>query len=131
MPDNAEPVGDNTKLEDITKMAIDIKLFDFRISRSMGRHGAIGSFVGIVRFVKAPSFCIDLKLLNDPVSILRIIFGNECFNTGRIKDGHICFCRIDCLADRFCNINKVIEYKLQVIPKVLFEASDFRSIRDF
>ena len=26
-----------------------------------------------------------LKLLDDPVRILRIIFGNKCFNTGRIK----------------------------------------------
>lgn len=29
------------------------------------------------------------------------------------------------------NIDKVIKYKLQVIPKVLFEMGDFRSIRDF
>lgn len=35
------------------------------------------------------SFCICLKLLNDSVSILGIIFGNKCFDAGRIKDGYI------------------------------------------
>ena len=84
-----------------------------------------------LRFIKALNFCICFKLFNDSVSVLRIVLGNECFNAGRIKDGHICFCRVNRLADRLGNINKVIEYKLQVIQKVLFEAGDFRSIRDF
>lgn len=35
MANNSKPVGDNAKLEDITKMSIDVKLFDFRISRSL------------------------------------------------------------------------------------------------
>ena len=78
----------------------------------MGRHGAIGSLVGIIRFIKAMSLRMRLKLLDDPVRILRIIFGNKCFNTGRIKDGHICFRRVNCPADRFGNINKLIEYEL-------------------
>ncbi len=56
-----------------------------------------------------------LELFNDSVCILRIIFGNESFNTGRIKDGHISFSRINSLADRFSNINKVIENELQII----------------
>ena len=93
-------------------MPIDIKLLDLRISRSMGRHGAIGSLVGIIRFIKTLSFRICFKLFDDPVSILRIILGNECFNTGRIKDSHIRFCRINGLADGFGNINEVIEYEL-------------------
>ena len=131
MTDDAQPVCDNAKLEDIAKMSIDIKLLDLRISRSMGRHGAIGSFVGIIRFIKTLGFRICFKLFDDPVSILRIILGNECFNTGRIKDGHIRFCRVDRLADRLGNINKAIEYNLQVILKILFEAGDFGSIRDF
>ena len=53
--------------------------------------------------------------LDYPVSILGIIFSNKCFNTGRIKDGHIRFCRVDRLTDRLGNINKVIENKLEVI----------------
>ena len=36
----------------------------------MGRHGAIGSLVGIIRFIKAMSFRMRLKLLDDPVRIL-------------------------------------------------------------
>ena len=33
MSDNAQPVGDNAKFEDIAKMPIDIGLFNLRISR--------------------------------------------------------------------------------------------------
>ena len=97
----------------------------------MGRHGTVGSLIRIVGLIKAMSFCIHLKLLDDSVGVLWIIFGNECFDSRRIKDGHISFCGINSLADGFCNINKVIEYELQIVRKVLFEASDFGSIRDF
>ena len=75
----------------------------------------LGSFIRIIRFIKALSFRVCLKLLDYPVSILGIIFSNKCFNTGRIKDGHIRFCRVDRLTDRLGNINKVIENKLEVI----------------
>ena len=36
MTDDTETVGDNTKLEDIAKMSIDIQLLDLRICRSIG-----------------------------------------------------------------------------------------------
>ena len=79
----------------------------------MGRHGAIGSLVGIIRFIKAMSFRMRLKLLDDPVRILPDYFSvTNASNTGRIKDGHICFRRVNCLADRFGNINKLIKYEL-------------------
>ena len=39
MADDAQPVSDNAKLEDIAEMTIDIELFNLRISRGMGRHG--------------------------------------------------------------------------------------------
>lgn len=58
---------------------------------------------------------IDIELLDYPVSILGIIFSNKCFNAGRIKDGHICFRRVNRLTDRLYNINKVIENELQII----------------
>lgn len=112
MADDAQPIGDNAKLEDIAKMSIDIQLLDFRIGRSMGRHGSVGSLIRIVGFIKTLCFRICLKLPNDPIGIFRIIFSNECFDTGRIKDGHIRFCRINGLADGLCNINKLIEYEL-------------------
>lgn len=115
MTDDTETVGDNAKLEDIAKMSIDIQLLDFRICRSMGRHRTVGSLIRIVGLIKARGFRIRFKLLDDSVSVLWIIFGNECFDSRRIKDGHIRFCGIDGLADGFCNINKVIEYELQII----------------
>ena len=51
-------------------------------------------------------------------------------HTGRIEDGHVGLRRINSLTNGFGNINKFIEYKLQIIPKVLFKASDFGGIRD-
>lgn len=72
-------------------------------------------FVVIIRFIKTVSFSVCLDLFDDSVCIFQIIFSNESFNTGRIKDGHIRFGRISILADRFSNINKVIENELQVI----------------
>lgn len=73
MADDAQSVGDNAELEDIAKMPIDIELLNLRISRSMRRHGTIGSFIRIIRFIKALSFRVCLKLLDYPVSILGII----------------------------------------------------------
>ena len=105
MADDAQSVGDNAELEDIAKMPIDIELLNLRISRSMRRHGTIGSFIRIIGFIKALSFRVCLKLFDDPVSILGIIFGNKCFYAGRIKDGHIRFCRVNRLTDRLGNIN--------------------------
>ena len=110
--DDTQPIGDNAELEDITEMPIDIKLLNLGISRSMGRHGAIGSLIRIIRFIKAASFCVCFKLLDDPVSILWIIFGNKCFNARRSKDGHIRFYRVNRLAYWLGNINKVIENEL-------------------
>ncbi len=81
----------------------------------MGRHGSVGSLIRIVGFIKSLGFRICLKLSNDSMGIFRIIFGNECFNSGRIEDGHICFCGINGLADGFCKINKLIKYELEII----------------
>lgn len=36
--DNAQPVCDNAEFISITKMPVNVELFNFRISRSIGRH---------------------------------------------------------------------------------------------
>ena len=69
MADDAEAIGNDAELEDIAKMSIDIQLLDFRIGRSMGRHGSVGSLIRIVGFIKALCFRICLKLPNDPMVI--------------------------------------------------------------
>ena len=112
---DAQSVGNNAELEDIAKIPIDIELLNLRVSRSMRRHGTISNFIRIIEFIKALSFRVCLKLLDDPVSIFGIIFGNKCFDAGRIKDGHIRFCGVNRLTDRLGNINKVIDNKLEVI----------------
>src|SRR5699024_3432394 len=115
MADNDQPIGDNAKLEDVAKMSIDIQLLEFRIRRSMGRHGTVGGLIRVVGLIKAMCFRKGFQLTDDPIGIFGIVFGDKSFNTGRIKDGHICFCRVDCLTNRFGNVNKVIKYELQVI----------------
>ena len=79
MADDAKAIGNDAELEDVAKMSIDIQLLDFRIRRSVGGHGSVGSLIRIVGFIKSLSFRICLKLPNDPMGIFRIIFGNECF----------------------------------------------------
>ena len=76
-------------------------------------------------------FCIGFELFDDAVGILGIVFRNPGFDTGRIKNSHICFCRIDFLADGFGNVNKLIENKLDIIGEILLKASDLRSVWNF
>ena len=71
MADDAQSVSDNAELEDIAKMPIDIELLNLRISRSMRRHGTIGSFIRIIGFIKAvdkvvPGFAGKETLLYSP-----------------------------------------------------------------
>lgn len=74
---------------------------------------------------------ISFELFDNAVCVFGIIFSNESLNTGRIKNSHISFGRINRLADGFGNINKAIENDPEVINKILFEAGDFGSVRDF
>ena len=53
--------------------------------------------------------------LDYPVSILGIIFGNKCFYAGRIKDGHIRFCRVDRLTIGSVTSTRLSKNKLEVI----------------
>lgn len=131
MPDNAQAIGDDTEFENITEMAVDIKMLDLRIGGGMRRHGVIGCRIRIVVLVKAHRFRICFPLFNDPVCVFGIVFSCEGFNTGRIKDRHICFDEIDCLTDWLCKVNKVVKDHLQIIREVLFESGNLGGIRDF
>lgn len=94
MPNDSKTIGNNTKLKDIAKMILDIKLFNLWICNCMWRHRTISSFIRIIMIVKVISFCIGFKLLNDSVCILGIALSDKGFNTRRINDRHIRFCRI-------------------------------------
>ena len=67
-------------------------------------------------------FCIGFELFDDTVGIFGIVFGDPGLNFGRIKNGHICFCRIDGLTDWFRKINKLIKNKL--IEEILLKAGE-------
>ncbi len=49
---NTQSVCDNAKLKNIAKVSIDVKVFDFRISRGVSWHRTISDFVGIIISVK-------------------------------------------------------------------------------
>ncbi len=76
-------------------------------------------------------FYIGFELSDDMVGVFGIIFRDPGFDSGRIKNGHICFGRIDCLTDWFGKVDKFIENKLEIIEEILLEACDLRNIRDF
>ena len=59
MPDNAKAIGNNPNLKSITEMAIDVHLFDFRISSSVGRHGAVSRFIRVVILIVIMGFCVS------------------------------------------------------------------------
>ena len=107
--DNAKPICDDTDFIGIAKMSVDIKLLDLVIGGSMGWHGTISSFVRIIVRIKMICFCICFKLFNNAIGKLGVILSHPGFNAGRIKNGHICFCRIKSLADWFGKINEVIK----------------------
>lgn len=129
MADNAQTVCDNAEFIGITKMPVDVKLFDILISRSVGRHGSISSFVRVIVIIKMHSFCISFQLPDDAVGIFGIVFRDPCFDPGRIKDGHFCFSRINSLVDWLSKINKALEDQLDIHHKsclkcVILEASE-------
>ena len=72
MADDAQSVSDNAELEDIAKMPIDIELLNLRISRSMRRHGIIGSFIRIIGFIKALNFRVCLKLFDEYLGLFSV-----------------------------------------------------------
>ena len=61
MANDSKPVSNNAKFKDITKMSVDIKLFDFWICRSMRRHRAISGFIRVMRFIKVVCLIKILK----------------------------------------------------------------------
>ena len=109
---NAKPICNHAKLVGITEMSIDVHLLDSLIGSSMGRHGSISSLIRVVRIIKVVGFFKGFHLFDHTISVFRIIFGDPGFYTGGIEDGHGCKSRIKLLADRFGQINQVVEHRL-------------------
>ena len=107
MAEDAQAVGDEGKFIGITEIPVNEKLFDQRIGGSMRGHGSVGGFVRIIRVIKAHGFGIRFQLPDDAVSKFGVVFLEPCLNAGTIKDGHICFGRINGLADRFRKVNEM------------------------
>ena len=63
-------------------------------------------------YIEVVSFGKSFQLLDDTVCVFRIVFSDPGFYPGGIKDGHGCKGRIKLLADRFGQINQVVEHRL-------------------
>lgn len=59
--DISKEIAENDKepKTEITEMSINKKLFNFRISSGMGRHGTISCFIWVVVFIKSHGFSIS------------------------------------------------------------------------
>lgn len=130
MTDNAMAICNDTDFVGVTKVAVNVELFYLRIGSSMGRHGGISGFIRVIVIVKVMGFCISFELFDDAVGVFGIVFRDPSFDSGKSKNNHIRFRRIDCLADGFGKVSQLIKNKLEVIEEILFKACEFRSSRD-
>ncbi len=112
MPDDAQPVCKDTEFKSIAEMPIDVHLPDGGVGGGMGRHGAVGGFIGIKGIVQIVGFFKGFELFDNAVVIFGIVFRHLGFNAGGIEERHGCFFQINPLADRFGQINKVIKHRL-------------------
>lgn len=125
MMDYAKTICNNTDFVGIAKAAVNVELLYLRVGSNIGSHKSISGFIMVIMIVKVMGFCIGFELFNDEVSVFEVVFCDPGFDSGRIKNSHICFCRINRVANGFRKVNK-----LQVIEAILFKACEFRSIRD-
>lgn len=56
IPDDTKVVGNDAEFKGIAEMSVDVHLLDGRISRSMGRHGAIGCFIRVIGIIQTICF---------------------------------------------------------------------------
>ena len=112
MPDDAQSVCNDAEFKSIAEMSIDVHLLDCGVGGGMGRHGAVGGFIGIKGIVQAIVFFKGFELFDNTVGIFGIVFSHPGFNAGGIEERHGCFFQINPLAYRFGQVNKVIEHGL-------------------
>ena len=110
--DNAKPVCHDAEFKGIAEMSVDVHLLDGWIGGSVGRHGAIGSFIRVEGIVQSIYFFEGFQLLDDTVCIFGIIFRNLCLNARGVKKKHRGFMQIDPLAGRFSQVNKPVKHRL-------------------
>ena len=128
MADNAQPVSKDGELVGIAEMPVDVLLFGIGAGSSPGWHEAIGHLIWIdIRFV----FVIGFQLPDKGIQSFRVVFGDIKFNAGGVESKHLCKRRINGLADRFREINHLLEHELNIRKKLLFKVGKEWGIRDF
>ena len=69
MPDDAQSVCNDAEFKSIAEMSIDVHLLDCGVGGGMGRHGAVGGFIGIKGIVQAAGFFKGFELFDNTVGI--------------------------------------------------------------
>ena len=128
MSDDAEPVSDDGEFIGITKMTVDVLLFSVRGRLSVCRHEPVSHFnrvnVGIV-------FVMSFQATNERVERFRIIFFDEKFDTRSVKEDCIGKLSVDGVAERFSEVDELVEHLLKPRVEILFKASEQRCVGNF
>lgn len=112
MSDDTQPVCNDAEFKSIAEMPVDIHLLDCGVGSGMGRHGAVGGFIGVKGIIQTIGFFKGFELFDNTVSIFGIVFRHLGINAGGIEKQHGCFFQINPPAYRFGQVNKVIEHRL-------------------
>ncbi len=128
--DNAQAVGHEAELVGIAEMPVDVHLLDGGVGLSMGRHGGIGSLVGVIGIIEPLSLFESLELPDDAVGVFGVVLRHPCLDAGGVKDGHGGKGGVDFLADWLRQIHKAVEHGLQVREEILLEPREFGGVRD-
>ena len=128
IPDNAEAVRNHAEFIGITEVAVYVHLLYGGIGGGMGRHGAISSFIGVVRILQAICLFKGFELSDDAVGVFGIVFRDPGLNPGGVKQSHGGFLPVNALADGLSEIDHMVKHSLKIGKEVLFEAGEFGSI---
>lgn len=80
--DNTQVICGDAELIGVTKMPINVKVFDIRVSSGMGRHRSVSSLVWVIMVIGMENFRIGLQLPDDAVGVFGIVFSNLGFDAG-------------------------------------------------
>ena len=82
MSDDTQPVCNDAEFKSIAEMPVDIHLLDCGVGSGMGRHGAVGGFIGVKGIIQTIGFFKGFELFDNTVSIFGIVFLKYSQNYG-------------------------------------------------
>lgn len=107
-------------------MVVNILLFVIGTGSGLRGHKSISH---PVRVNIGLIFIVSLEAANEGIKSFRIIFGDIKFDTGGIVSKNLSKGAVDGLADRFSEVDYVLEHQFDIGKKVLFKPGEERSAR--